>query len=125
MPTSRDQAIFVWTTTTMTTITDYFTPCACARGNKDDSNIDRSIKSCPCQYLFSNQFLIASCTRVNVVIFCRHSIIQGSDSSPHESHRARQLFCHSFLAVMASNYTFMNYDSSGLHTSRLQTCRFG
>ena len=34
------------------------------------------------KYLLSNKFLIArsSCTRVNVVIFYRHSIIQGSDS---------------------------------------------
>ena len=30
-----------------------------------------------------------------------------------------------FLAVMASNHTSMNYNSSGLNTRRLQTCWLG
>ena len=30
-------------------------------------------------YLFSNQFLIATYTRANIVIFYRHTIIQGLD----------------------------------------------
>ena len=39
MPKCGKQAIFVQTTTTTTTDiqTDYFTPCACARGNKQSS----------------------------------------------------------------------------------------
>ena len=64
-------------------------------------------------------FLIASCTRVNVVIFYCHNIIHGCGVRILTStiRVSKTAIYHSFLVAMASNHTFMNYNSRGLHNA--------